>query len=174
MSDTPRRRGRPPKIMAATKDRLSELTARERALAIRSTQRKKVMVSLTLDEYEAIVVEAEQFNEKVATVVRACIKKGLEHYTRFAPDNRSPYVDGDLRQRPQHRIDPEGTGWPPTFANIPLAPQWTSPELPPVGRYSMNNIPAGLLPSGATISNSTAETPDTPPEIPEQALLEIE
>lgn len=177
MSDValPTKRSRKPRVLSPSQARLSELTHREKALAARSLVRKRVQVSLTIDEYESIILEAEKWNEKVQTVVRACVRKGLEHFARFGTEDRSPYAEGEFNLRNQYKIDPTGLAWPPTQVDIPVMPTtWTQPEMPPVGRYSMTNIPAGLLPSGATISNATAEPTEVAPTIPEQALLEIE
>ena len=151
--DAPKRRGRPPRNLGTTPDRLAELTNREKALAQRSQARKKVLLYLTLDEYEDIIKEAERTDERVATVLRACIRKGLETIKRFGAVDRSPYAEGDLTPRPQHQIDPTGIAWPPPPAVFPVEPKWLQPPSPA--------LDPGLLPGGATVSTAAPYLPGT-------------
>ena len=153
-------RNRQPKTQSV-ENRLVELTQREKALAIRATARKRVTLDITLDDYEALVVEAERTGERVPTVLRACLKAGLDHITRF-PTGPAPYARGDLRPRPQNRLDPTGTAWPPTA--VPLGITNNAPVEPPAPVAFIRPIPKpGMLPSGATIDTSPPATL-TPPD----------
>ena len=144
-------------------NRLVELTQREKALAIRATARKRVTLDITLDDYERLVVEAERTGERVPTVLRACLKAGLDHITRF-PAGPAPYASGDLSPRPQNRLDPTGTAWPPT--SVPLAVTHYAPVDPPVPQAFVRPTPKpGLLPSGATIDTSPPATLMPPDDV---------
>lgn len=150
MNETPKRRGRPPKAMATGTDRLSVLTSRERALALKARARHRYTLDLPLDLYEQLLDQAESWDSPVPDVVRACIRKGLEHIRQFPTERVNPYVYGQLNPPTQADIDPLGTAWPPTG---PAPGAWTPPPRP--------SVPYGFMPSSSTIDDLAVEEPQS-------------
>lgn len=159
-SPTPRRRGRPPKAMAQPLDRIAQLTAREKALAIKARARHRYTLDLPLELYEALLTQAEDWEQPLPDVVRACIRSGLDSIKRFggaSPTN--PFAYGSLNPPTQADLDPTGYGWPPTGPAHAFVPtQWIAPppinqqpELPGPLQFVGPEYDRNLLPSGATI-----------------------
>lgn len=176
MTDTPARRGRPPKVMAQPVDRLAQLTEREKALALKARARHRYTFDMPLEMYEALLNQAEAWDQPLPDVVRACIRKGLEHIQRFGGgSDHNPYVYGKLNPPAQHDIDPTGLGWPPTgpaYApftdghNTPISiPALPEPREVP-GRMQFKP-PVGLMPNGYT-SDMDQLVPKSAPAIPHQ------
>lgn len=145
----PKRRGRPPKIMAAPTDRLAQLTARERALAIRATARYRYTIDLPLELYEQLLDQAESWGQSLPDVVRGAIRKGLDHIRQFGGAESNPYAYGKLNPPTQADIDPTGLAWPPTPGYVHQTPvSWS--DIP--HNFPEPKVPKGLLPSGATVN----------------------
>jgi hypothetical protein len=166
MNDTPKRRGRPAKVMAAPLDRLASLTQREKALSMRAKERKRYTLDMPVDMYEELIGRAESLDMNLPDVVRACIKTGLTTLGQFGQP--SDYLKGQLNPPTQAQFDPTGVQYPPTYEPIPLAPTnqpwepaFTQPQVaqPRKMQFDRSKI-AHLLPSGATIGYD----PDPQPE----------
>lgn len=165
MTDSPKRRGRPAKVMATPLDRLATLTQREKALSLRAKERKRYTIDLPVDMYEELINRAEGLDMPLPDVVRACIKTGLTNLAQFGQP--TDYLKGQLNPPSQAQFDPTGLSFPPTYDPIPLAPTnepwepaFTQPQVsqPRPMKFDRSRI-AHLLPSGATIGYD-----DTPPE----------
>lgn len=162
MADEPKRRGRPPRVLAptATPDRLAELTAREKTLAIRATARHRYTFDMPLDLYEDVLTQAEAWDQPLPDVVRACIRAGLNHIKQFGPSDRNPYAHGKLNPPAQHQIDPTGHAWPatgpsmqvtgPTYFHQPLPPLVNPLNDPPPMVFKSPVVKPGMLPNGFT------------------------
>jgi hypothetical protein len=163
--------------MTTEDQRLQELTAREKALIIRSKARKRQNIDLPLDLYEALIDQSEAWDTPVPDVMRACLKRGLEYIKQFGSSTQNPYATGALSAPLQSEIDPTGTAWPPTnpLKQFAQSIPWPDAPLPyinpteqatPVRFTGPPRDLAGLLPSGATISTgSGTRTPSKPPII---------
>lgn len=174
--DEPKRRGRPPRVMAQPTDRLAVLTGRERALALKARLRHKYTFDLPLELYEELLDQAEGWSQPLPDVVRACIRKGLDHIKQFGTSDHNPYVYGRLNPPTQADIDPSGYAWPPTPAQqMPSMPNWElapplpiREDLPTRMQFIPSNIKPGMLPSGATVSlGHDKPSPSKTPFIPE-------
>lgn len=164
MPDLPKR-GRPPKMLQPT-DRLAELSQREKALAIKANARHRYTFDLPIELYEHLLDQAESWGQPLPDVVRACLRKGLEHIKQFgggALDN--PFVYGGLRPPTQSDIDPSGQAWPPAPPSpIHIARAWD--DIPHDPRFDGPKLKPGMLPSGATIDLGT-HAPTSAPFIPQ-------
>lgn len=156
MDNVPKRRGRPPKAMAQPLDRIASLTAREKALAIKARARHRYTLDLPLELYEALLTQAEDWDQPLPDVVRACLRSGLDAIKRFGGASlTNPFAYGSLNPPAQHDLDPTGYAWPPTAPSNPFS-AGHEPWLPPV-QYPQSVLPEplrydpALLPSGATI-----------------------
>lgn len=148
--------------MAQPADRLSSLTNREKALALKARARHRYTFDLPLDLYETLLNTAEQWDTPLPDVVRACIRKGLEHAERFGT-GPAPFVEGKLNPPTQFDRDPTGLAWPP----VNNGTVWT-PWSEPASLYPVPTIKPGLLPNGATISPADRPEPhEYVPFIPE-------
>lgn len=147
--------------MAAPTDRLAQLTAREKALAIRATARHRYTVDLPLELYEQLLDQAELWGSELSDVVRGAIRKGLEHIRQFGGAESNPFVYGKLNPPTQADIDPTGIAWPPTHGQsaIGTQPSWDSIPY----NFPEPKVPIGLLPSGATVNLGADARPDRPP-----------
>jgi len=149
--DEPKRRGRPPKIMAQPLDRLASLTNREKALALKVRARHRYTFDMPLDLYERLLIEAESWDQPLPDVVRACLRSGLDVIKKFS-GAQNPYIYGQLNPPAQHDVDPSGLGWPPTVEPVHIQqPTWQ--EMPM--RYASPKLPPGALPNGATVNLGT-------------------
>ena len=63
--------------------RLSELSAKEKALAARARIRKRCALDLTLEEYEAALTLADENGEDLSVVLRAAHRYGMESLRGF-------------------------------------------------------------------------------------------
>ena len=174
----PTRRGRPPKVMAQPVDRLTSLTAREKALAIKARARHRYTLDLPLELYEAMIEQAESWDQPLPDVVRACIRAGLNHIRQFG-NGANPFAYGKLNGPKESDLDPRGYDIPrstqgvhveatPNWNDIPFegfAPATTSVSSPT--RFVRPTPLPGLMPNGAT--PMVTDNPDVPrtPTIPE-------
>lgn len=95
--------------------RLARLTEREKSLALRAKTRKRIQVEFSLDEYDEILGWCERWEEEPSVVVRAVVRRGLEHYRGWASENASysPFAIGAATPRSPSQLDPTGRAFPP-------------------------------------------------------------
>jgi hypothetical protein len=165
--------------MAQPVDRLTQLTAREKALAIKARARHRYTFDMPLELFEALIEQAEVWDQPLPDVVRACIRRGLEHVKQFGGAEYNPYAYGKINGPKQSDIDPTGYDLPaqphslsqwvrPTWDAIPHSvPGLSSTPTPPTRFAPVKPVP-GLMPSGATPMMSPNDSePSRPPYVPE-------
>jgi len=167
---------------------LSQLTDREKALAMRAKAQKKLAFAVKLLVYERTIALAERFDEDLAIVERACYLYGLAHYEQWAADGTSPFTPGVWRPELLPAVVDGVPTRPPyqppaqdALSDVPLrrndAPRRViAADRPPAAMQYVEEhdetayaetvqipeIPAGLLPGGFT-DNSRSEDAPTPP-----------
>ena len=171
-----KQQGPTPKALLQPRDeRIAQLTAREKALAIRSRARKRITVDIPLELYAALIEQAEAWDTPLPNVYRVALRRGLEVTAQFATQS-NPYLQGALTPPAQSQLDPTGLAWPPTApAYDPFTGQ-NSPSIPPFinGPRTASSVTPidlrGFLPSGATIATGSVMRA-TPPVPPHEALI---
>lgn len=149
--EIPPKRGRPAKaktigggfVMAA-------LDERARILAAKSAKRRTLTFKIRDSDYSRVVALAEQHDEDIPTIVRACLLHGLRHYEEWASNGAtiSPFDEGALPRRPPSHYDPIGVN--PSY---PRMQPFLKPEFVQVGHplplpTVVTQVPG--MPSGAS------------------------
>jgi hypothetical protein len=96
----------PPAIVIQTLD------DRAKRVGIKSQVRKRMGLDVKLHEYEEVIELAEEFDEPIGVILRACFRYGLLYKRQWASkaSGVSPFSEGYWEPKRPGQIDPQGTG----------------------------------------------------------------
>ena len=129
---------------------LAELNRRIREAPVKNRPVKKMVLSVTLNEYEAIVVLCEQYGRKPSAVLRRLVTLGLQSWTGFGPMDDG--VFGMEPEVPGQRVFDTFRALPQTAREASFAPTYREAiEQEQRQRESeiLRSIPGGMLPPSA-------------------------
>src|SRR5580692_6511423 len=104
---------------------ITELLERDKQLMLRSTAKKKILLTLKLKEYEQVIEIAEKWDCTVSEALRALLVKGVEHNKRWGSESElNPANEGKWVPQ-QTYVDPisQRPHMPVVFNPTPAFPQ---------------------------------------------------
>jgi hypothetical protein len=98
------------KRAATEQQRWTALDNRIKANQVKAKARRRTPLDLRIEEFEQVVELCTLHDEELATVLRACFRYGLRHFTQFGSlgSADSPFAGGDWDPRRPSDMDPSG------------------------------------------------------------------